>query len=53
MRLAITAITDAAISSHMRNSTDEFAVISRSLDALQKRPSPLVAKDKAAGQQRW
>jgi len=31
----------------------EFAVISRSLDALQKRASLLVAKDKTVGQRRW
>jgi hypothetical protein len=52
MRFAITAITDAAISSHMRNSTDEFAVISGSLNALQNQPSRLVAKEKAAAQKR-
>jgi hypothetical protein len=36
----------------MRNSTDEFAVISGSLNALQNQPSRLVAKEKAAGQKR-
>ena len=38
IRFAMTAIMDAAIRSHRRNSTDEFAVISRSRDGTTKAP---------------